>query len=220
MDTILEHLCKKILAEMQHLGINYAELARRADVNPSFIYDILSGKSLNPSVIKLAKVADALGMGVSDLIGDGGRNVTSLEYNEQHPDYKADSYIEIPWAEKTHELQLPTICFRKSHIEKHIHAEPHKLRLLQVHDDVMSPTLMPHDLVLVDTSSTHIPLAGLYALKDTTRSTIRRLEPSIQRTTERIRLIADNPSYSSFSLAIKDLHIIGRIVWHGSSRVE
>jgi transcriptional regulator with XRE-family HTH domain len=221
MDSILEHLCKKLLGEMQHQGINYAELARKADVNPSFIYDILSGKSLNPSVVKLSKVSEALGVGVSDLIGDGGRSVTSLDYNQSPTSAnKSDSYIEIPWAEKKHELQPPTICFRKSYVEQYIHANTHYLRLIQVHDDVMSPTLLPNDLLLIDTHCTQVAHAGLYALKDTNHSTIRRLEPSVQLSTERVRLIADNTSYSSFSIAAKDLKVMGRVVWRSSIRLE
>ena len=205
---------------MQQLGINHAELARNANVNPSFIYDILSGKSLNPSVIKLSKVAEALGLGVSDLIGDGSRNVTSLDYNHEYYPDKCDTYIEIPWAEKTHETQPPTICFRKSYVEQFIHSSAHHLRLIQVHDDVMSPTLLPHDLLLIDTSTTVVKHASLYALKDTSQSTIRRLEPSIQKSSERIRLIADNQSYSSFSLPAKELKILGRVVWRSSTRLD
>lgn len=220
MDTILEHLCKRLLGEMQQHNMNYAELARKADVNSSFVYDILSGKSLNPSVIKLAKVSAALGLGISDLIGDGGRNVTSLDYNNEYTPNQNDSYIEIPWAEKTHEIQPPTICFRKTFIERHIHVSPHALRLIQVHDDVMSPTLQPFDLLLIDTTHTQVTHAGLYALKDLSRSTVRRLEPSIQHSNERIRLIADNSSYSSFSIISKDLKILGRVVWKGSTNFE
>jgi transcriptional regulator with XRE-family HTH domain len=220
VDTILEHLCKRLLGEMQQHNINYAELARKADVNSSFVYDILNGKSLNPSVIKLAKVSAALGLGISDLIGDGGRNVTSLDYNHEYTPEQKDSYIEIPWAEKTHEVQPPTICFRKSFIEKHIHASIQTLRLIQVHDDVMSPTLQPFDLLLIDTMHTQVTHAGLYALKDLSRSTIRRLEPSIQSSSERIRLIADNSNYSSFSVANKDLKILGRVIWKGSKNLE
>ena len=54
--------------EMKKQGIKVPELARAAGVKTSFLYDVLSGKSANPSTITLAKVARHLGV---DLDGGG-----------------------------------------------------------------------------------------------------------------------------------------------------
>ena len=47
-----------------------AVLAKNADVKTSFIYDVLSGKSANPSPVKLARLAQSLGISVAQLIGN------------------------------------------------------------------------------------------------------------------------------------------------------
>ena len=45
---------------MKMQGTNPAELARNAGINPTGVYDILSGKSKSPRLDTICKIADAL----------------------------------------------------------------------------------------------------------------------------------------------------------------
>lgn len=56
-----------IEAIMERKRLSAAELARRAGVNPTGVYDILSGKSRSPRIDTLAKIADALGVPIAVL---------------------------------------------------------------------------------------------------------------------------------------------------------
>src|SRR5690349_12741265 len=60
---------QRLRLEMKKQGISSAELARRAELKTSFLYDVISGKSANPSTVKLARVADALGISLAYLAG-------------------------------------------------------------------------------------------------------------------------------------------------------
>ena len=54
-----------IQAAMTRGGINAADLARRAKLNPTGVYDILSGKSRSPRLDTIHKIASALGVPIS-----------------------------------------------------------------------------------------------------------------------------------------------------------
>lgn len=65
-----------IEAVMAQRGLTASALARLANLNPTGIYDILSGKSRSPKIETLAKIAAALGVPISILFDD--RPDTSL----------------------------------------------------------------------------------------------------------------------------------------------
>src|SRR5271163_2061511 len=78
--------------EMKKRGITSPELAKRADVKTSFIYDVMSGKSANPSTVKLARVAEALNVSLAELAGS-----TGLTGNRALSKHAADNdYVVIP----------------------------------------------------------------------------------------------------------------------------
>ena len=62
---------QRLKLEMKKRNISSAQLAKRADVKISFIYDVISGKSANPSTVKLARVAEGLGVSLAELVGSG-----------------------------------------------------------------------------------------------------------------------------------------------------
>lgn len=57
---------------MKARGTNPAELARRAGINPTGVYDILSGKSKSPRLDTICKIADALNLPLVSLFEDQG----------------------------------------------------------------------------------------------------------------------------------------------------
>jgi transcriptional regulator with XRE-family HTH domain len=52
---------------MARKGLNAAEVARRAGINSSGVYDILSGRSRSPRLDTIHKIADALRVPVASL---------------------------------------------------------------------------------------------------------------------------------------------------------
>lgn len=60
-----------LASAMERKGTNAAEVARKAGVNPTGVYDILSGKSRSPRLDTLHKIAvQGLGIPVSALLTD------------------------------------------------------------------------------------------------------------------------------------------------------
>ena len=62
-DELVMLVARNIEAAMARKGTNAAEVARRAHMNPTAVYDILSGKSRSPKLDTLHKIA-VLGLGV------------------------------------------------------------------------------------------------------------------------------------------------------------
>ena len=63
-------LASNLQAAMERRGVNAAELARKAHLNPTGVYDILSGKSRSPRLDTVAKIAGALAVSFSSLFED------------------------------------------------------------------------------------------------------------------------------------------------------
>ena len=56
-DSVTARVAENIQAQIKRQGTNPAEVARRAGINPTGVYDILSGKSRNPRLDTLNKIA-------------------------------------------------------------------------------------------------------------------------------------------------------------------
>ena len=76
----------------------------------------------------------------------------------------------------------------------------------------MDPTLCNNDLVLLDIAKTIASPPGIFALFDGMGLVIKRLEYAGSDNT-RLRIICDNPHYSSYERSVDETYIIGRVVW-------
>ncbi len=75
------HAIQIIRSRMRDLGLGVRELAKQSFVGTSFVYDILSGKSKNPTMQKLSSVSKVLSIPVSELIdSEGSSNVLMKEF--------------------------------------------------------------------------------------------------------------------------------------------
>jgi len=209
---------QRLKLEMKKRGINSSELAKRADVKTSFIYDVISGKSANPSTVKLARVAEALNVSLTDLAGSAGLP-GSRGLSKQGAD---DDYVVIPriivdvsaggGTIVAQEREGEPYYFRKDWIKEHLGASPNDMRMLYVRGDSMEPTLYHNDLILVDTTRRTPSPPGIFVLFDGFGLVAKRLEYSAHKP-PRIRIISDNPQYSIYERSAEETVIIGRIAW-------
>ncbi len=211
----------RLRLEMKKRGLTSAELAKRADVKTSFIYDIISGKSTNPSTVKLARVADILGISLTYLVGSTDRPAAESKpvlTSPGHEDYVTISRITVDIAEGggkliSHEQAGERYYFRRDWIQGQLRAEPADLRMLYVRGDSMEPTLCHNDIILIDTTKKTPSPPGIFILFDGFGLVAKRLEYISDGDTRRIRIMSDNPQYSTYERSIDDIFIIGRIVW-------
>jgi transcriptional regulator with XRE-family HTH domain len=208
---------QRLKFEMKKRGVTSAELAKRADVKTSFIYDVISGKSANPSTVKLARVAEKLGISLAYLVG-------SSQLPDLHTHSLDDAHIALPriavdaTADGSKVISMldqdsEPCLFRKAWIKEHLQAEVDDLRILNVRGDSMEPTLCHNDLILVDTSKKTPSPPGLFVLFDGFGLLVKRIEQLAQHQPPRLRIISDNAQYSTYERSADETFIIGRVVW-------
>ncbi len=200
-------IAKRLKEAMEQRGVNTAELARDAGVKKTFLYDVLSGKSLHPSTITLAKVAAELKLPLAYFTG---ANVAPSPSRAG----KAP-FVSIASLSKTGE-DREYYYFRRSWIKEQLDATPENLRLMFIQGGSMVPTLEAGDQVLVNTADTIPSPEGLFALKEGETFIAKRLE-RVAGKTAKLRVLSDNPKYRPYETAASDLTIVGRIVWMARS---
>ena len=147
MSQVIIHNLKNF---MQMRAVNSRELAKRAQVRPSFIYDILSGKSANPSSVKLSKVAQALSVTLSDLVEK------PLTIQEEPPRAAKPAFTAFagsresahsPWAQhpimagELEEIAAQKADFNAAWPEQHSLAEEDAPFFMhEINNDAMAPT--------------------------------------------------------------------------------
>ncbi|MFM9935764.1 MAG: helix-turn-helix transcriptional regulator [Novosphingobium sp.] len=89
--------------------------------------------------------------------------------------------------------------------------DPVMLSVIEVEGDSMDPTLRDGDEILVD--RTVRPLrAGLHVIRLDDVLLVKRLEPG---PAGMLRAISDNPAYPRIERPMRDVAIVGRVVWKG-----
>lgn len=213
----LSPIGQRLKLEMKKRGVTSTDLARRAEVRTSFLYDIFSGKSANPSTVKLARVADQLGINVSYLVG-----ITQTpDLPQQSPD---EAYMAVPHVVVDIGASTGTVVsvsgrngepflFRKAWIQEHLRVDIDNARVMTVRGDSMEPTLCHNDTVLIDLSQKTPSPPGLFVVFDGFGLAVKRIEQIGQQQPPRLHVSADNSQYSSYDRSADETFIIGRVVW-------
>jgi transcriptional regulator with XRE-family HTH domain len=204
---------QRLKYEMKKSGISSTELAKHADVKTSFIYDIIRGKSTNPSSVKLARVVDVLGISLAYLV-----DVTGNAPVKTVGDFVSLPRLSVEMSgDKPSVITLPcedeSAIFRSSWITQHLHMKADYLRIMNVRGDSMEPTFYHNDLILVDTAQKAPSSPGFFVLFDGFGLVVKRLELISQNIMSHIRVVADNMQYSSYERPVSEISIVGRIVW-------
>lgn len=210
-NNINRPLVARIKAAMLKKGLNPKTLAEKSNVGRSFVYDILNGKSGNPTSAKLTAIADQLGVSVQYLLS-GVFNETNEAKNE---------IAEIPCLvveASASGNMLVTTSNSKFHycengwIKDKLGISPQTVRAVNIVGDSMSPTLQNGDVILVDTSKKAPNPPGLFVLFDGLGLHAKRLE-MINK--DQVRVMSDNAQYLAYEMGVQEINIIGKIVWLG-----
>lgn len=206
---------QRLKLEMKKSGLTSAEVAKQADVKTSFIYDVISGKSANPSPLKLARVAEILHIDLSDLVSGSAEN---KPVRLAQGDYVTIPRIMVDASAGggsivTLEQEGESYFFRKEWIKEHLGTRPEDLRMLTISGDSMEPTLCHNDIILIDTTKKTPTPPGIFVLFDGFGLVAKRVEFVTQQPSARLRITSDNHQYSTYERSAEETFIIGRVVW-------
>lgn len=216
-------MISRLREQMAVNSINARELAEKAAVGRSFVYDILNGKSANPTVGKLSAIAGVLGVSVEYLIEGKGSDKSSVVFPQGFAEdgLGHGGVISIPGLAVEAAAGGNLIVndglggkehlFQKSWVESKLKLDSQDLRVVFVEGDNMEPTLADGDMLLIDLKRNKISPPGIFVIFDGRNLMARRLE---QVSGEDInRVISDNKMYDSYDAKEGDIEVIGRVVW-------
>lgn len=207
---------QRLKTEMKKRGMSSARLATMAGVKTSFIYDIISGKSTNPSTVKLARVADSLGISLKSLVDH--LDTGAMPAMPPTSDYMSVPRIVVDTSRmettvtSVHSSEDP-FCFRRSWITQRLNIQPEHVRAMVMSGDSMEPTFCHGDNLLIDTGSKHPSPPGIFVIYDGFGLTPKRLELLTHTPQPRVRVLSDNPQYTGYEKSLDEIAIMGRVVW-------
>lgn len=200
-------MISRLKKQMQFAGISARELSEKASVGKSFIYDILSGKSANPTTRKIQAVADVLGVSLPYLICENNNANGTNNDDYVFIDTLCDENLK-----PSNQTKLK-ISFKRDWIQKTLNTDTRNIRAIKIAGDYMSPTLQNNDIALVDISKKSPNPPGIYIVHDGVGLAAKRLE-CVNKSNESIIFItADNKNYESYECKLTDTNIIGRVLW-------
>jgi phage repressor protein C with HTH and peptisase S24 domain len=211
-------LADRLRARCEQLSLHAGQVAELAEVNRSFVYDIMRGRSEHPNLERLDRVAQVLKVerrwllhGLGEVEGDS----PIIEDPDQ-------TFVAIPSVEVSasmggnvvdEETQGKPYHFQRSWIRHKLRARPADLRIMHVEGDSMMPTLHHGDIVLVDLARRAPTPPGIFVLHDGMGLVAKRLDHIPNTDPPRVRIISDNPLYSPYEGTAEEVNIIGRIRW-------
>jgi phage repressor protein C with HTH and peptisase S24 domain len=211
-------LADRIRARAKQLDVSMTRLAADADLNRTFVYDILYGRSQKPTREKLERLAEQLKVGVEWLVtGEGrvegtppGRSGddahVAIRSVKVRPSMGGGRIVqEVEEGEPFH--------FLARWVRNTLNVQPDDLRIMRVEGDSMEPTLSDGDAVLVDLTKRLPSPPGIFVLHDGMGLVAKRLELLPNTDPPRLRIVSDNQRYAPYEVAAVDVNMVGRIRW-------
>jgi len=215
-------MADRLRARCRQLGLNARQVAELARVNRSFVYDIMRGRSENPNLERLQKVAEVLKVERDWLLHGLGR-VEGEPPIFEHPD---EVFVAIPSVEVRASMGGGNVVedgvekgepyhFRRAWIRDELGSAPENLRILHVEGDSMEPTLLDGDVVLVDLTRRAPTPPGVFVLFDGIGLVAKRIEHLPSSDPPTLRILSDNPRYSTYERTAEEVNVVGRLRWLG-----
>ncbi len=208
-------MIERLKKEMGRIGFNARQLAVEAAVGQSFVYDVLSGKSCNPTTNKLAAVAEVLGVSVPYLV-NGTTNDNEIQ-TTTNGNIIAITQI-VPGSNgiiSRDDVLFPQgkqHFFHKDWVKNNISSHYNDLRMVSIRGEQMHPSLKHGDLAILDMHKKQPTPPGVFALFDGAGLMFKRLE-YIPTDGASVRVSVDSAPYSAYNCPLSALDVLGRIVW-------
>ena len=200
-------LVKRLKSAMKEKELNPSGLAEAACVGSTFVYDILKGKSKNPTTSKLSSVAEILDVSVSWLYGEEeemaiNKDAILLPSLSIKEDAGKFSLI------KEENLTIP-YYFHKNWLASNFTSKIEDMAVTKILFGDMSPTLQKGDIILVDTSINKFIDDGIYTLITDGFIDVKRLSTK----GDKLIITSDHKDIEDSEMDKNSVQIAGKILW-------
>ena len=188
-------------------GKSKTDLWKGCGVSSSTVTTWVNGRNKSIGGQNLVKAAEILGVNPHWLgSGEGDMHLTS---NAQE-NLLLPTLIHSNQIQNTNSLELR---LNRNWISEHFGSSKiESLRLFQINDDTMSPSLINGDFVLVDTSISSTNTDGLYVIGNDKNFLVRRIQ---QQANGETVIKCDNPAYEIQYIDLNQtkIRVTGRVLW-------
>ena len=175
------------------LGTTGREFSKRAGIGYSTVHNYMHGSS-SPTLDNLVLLAKAGNVSIEWLATGQQSSMSSTDSN----------VILVPFIDHADEmLNLDAQLLDVTDL--------HSLRAIRVNTDVMTPTFLMGEVLIIDTNDTNLTDNKLVVLKQSGNYLFKR----VQVLMEGVRLLSDNDNYPSIAVAFEDMksiNVIGAVV--------
>lgn len=205
-----------------------ARLQERFGTKGKVLYDIDRGKSKRPAVETLQAIEEVMGLPSGELISIAYPSLSaanavaavqpeqpvarSVDAGEVASITRLDLSLPMgPGATVDDYVEEEPIAFDLGYLRSFTRTPPHRLRLAAGAGDSMLPTLLPNDLVWIDTTQNQLLHADrIYAASINGGAAIKRLRPVAGGS--KVLVISDNKTIDAYEVDAQDVIIWGRVI--------
>jgi transcriptional regulator with XRE-family HTH domain len=221
---------------LHRTGESARELSLKAGLNEKAIGQILNGRSQSPRGQTLARLANVLGVPISELLtlppGAVQQGAAGIE-PRRRPRAANPEQVEQAATVRVPELdvrpqggggaEMPTLDGNGNHAVvaqwsmpadylRAFVSAPEHVRIVRVAGDSMEPEYPAGERVAVDTSHTVPSPPGVYVLWDGFGLVLKRLEILMGSDPPRVRLSSINPAYPPYERLLSEIMVNGRVI--------
>lgn len=203
------YFLKKIIQEK---GLTYRDIAERTGI-PQNSISHYANDIRQPDYEKMRIIAEKIDVPISYFFGDYA-SMDTLDTS-----LSDDDYVYVPVYEVSASAGYGTVAFNDEYIKEmrllsrsFLPRKNGEYHILYVEGDSMTPTLNPHEPVLVDVSIKEIVCSGIYILRINNGLFIKRVDLHPDGT---VMVTSDNKKYSDFMIRMGDdiqLNVLGKAV--------
>lgn len=216
-------IAENVKALRRGMGLNQQAFADKLNVQQSYVSKWEAGR-VEPSGDNIAAMAGLAGCGFDAFktvrLVDGALPAVqpdqpltrSVDGGEIVEIPRLDLSLPMgPGATVDDYVEEEPVAFDVSYVRSFTKAPPHRLRLAAGAGDSMFPTLVPNDLVWIDTTQNQLLHTDrIYAASINGGAAIKRLRPTAGG--KRILIISDNKAIEPYEVDAADVVIWGRVI--------
>ncbi len=200
-----------------------ATVATDAGLDNSTIRKMLKGEVGAPKMNTAARIAQALGRTVEEVIASGAGESAPRPINHDGEAEDGETLVPV-WdieARAGHGAVVPEyeavaykLAFPPDYLRSITTVHPSNLEIISVKGKSMVPTLDNDDIVMIDRSKRQIGYDGVFVLRMDDTLHVKRVSRASK--TGFVRIISDNRAeFPEFERAVSDIDVIGKVIWAG-----
>jgi len=213
---------ERLIAER---GTNNRAVAVAAGMSPTGVRDIILRKTKNPTVTNMMKIADVLGVSISEIVGDTKAPALEMLPADAAPPpdatlvpvYDVSAAAGNGVVVDDYEMVARQLAFPPNYLRHITTTNPKDLAIISVTGGSMTPTLHHDDIVMVDTTKKNISYDGMFVIRHDGLLKVKRLHWGEDKKT--IKVVSDNRlQHPEEEHSVSEIEVIGRVVWVGAKQ--